>query len=262
MNKTVLGIFAHPDDAEILCTGTLSLLNKSGWSVHIATLATGDKGTAKYDRDEIIAIRNKEAIESANIIEASYHCLDFEDIYILYNREAIDRATSLVRMIKPLIVFTSPPSDYMIDHEMTSLIVQTACFSAGIRNMEVDIPPFEPVPYLYYSDPVEGIDKFGKTVQPSIYVDISSEMETKIKMLECHESQRNWLRSHHKVDEYIEAMKRFARKRGSDINACFAEGFIQHLGHGYPKENILKEILSGFVYPNPEFLLNTSSNII
>ena len=251
MRKIALGIFAHPDDAEILCTGTLSLLKKSGWSVHIATLATGDKGTAEYDREEIISIRNKEAIESADIIDASYHCLDFEDVYIFYNKEAIDKATSLIRMIKASIVFTSPPSDYMIDHEMTSLIVQTACFCTGIKNMDIPQPPFGPVPYLYYCDPVEGVDKFGKPVPPSIYVDISSEMATKTTMLKCHKSQRNWLRSHHKVDEYIEAMERFARKRGSDINVGFAEGFIQHLGHGYPELNILKEVLTEFVFTKP-----------
>jgi len=43
MRKVALGIFAHPDDAEFLCTGTLSLLLKAGWSIHIATMAPGDK---------------------------------------------------------------------------------------------------------------------------------------------------------------------------------------------------------------------------
>ena len=38
MNKTVLGIFAHPDDAELMCVGTLSLLKKAGWDIHIATM--------------------------------------------------------------------------------------------------------------------------------------------------------------------------------------------------------------------------------
>ena len=100
----------------------------------------------------------------------------------------------------------------MLDHELTSKIVQTACFSSGIKNMEVDEPPYEPVPFLYYCDPMEGKDIFGNPVIPSMYVDISAEMEIKEKMLACHESQRNWLLTHHKMDEYILAMKRFARK--------------------------------------------------
>ena len=67
MKKTVLGIFAHPDDAEILCAGTLSLLYHAGWDVHIATVAKGDKGSATHTRDEIARIRNTEAINAAAV---------------------------------------------------------------------------------------------------------------------------------------------------------------------------------------------------
>jgi hypothetical protein len=38
-------------------------------------------------------------------------------------------------------------------------------------------------------------------------------------------------------------MKRFAAIRGKEIGTKYAEGFRQHLGHGYPQENILQEIL-------------------
>ena len=80
-----------------------------------------------------------------------------------------------------------------------------------------------------------------------MYVDISSEIEVKEKMLARHESQRNWLLTHHKVDEYILAMKRFARERGLETGTEYAEGFRQHLGHGFPQDNILNEILDGNV---------------
>ena len=247
MNKTVIGIFAHPDDAEILCTGTLSLLKKAGWSVHIATLAPGDKGTAEYNREEISKIRKAEAAASAALIDATYHCLDFEDIYIFYGRETINKTAALLRRVKPSLVFTSPSADYMLDHEMASRIVQTACFCMGMRNLEVDEEIFEPVPYLYYTDPLEGKDILGNKIQPSVYVDITSEIGIKQQMLECHESQRNWLREHHKMDEYILAMKRFSKQRGSEIGREYAEGFVQHLGHGYPQNNLLQEILPGYV---------------
>ncbi len=242
MDKNILAIFAHPDDAEILCAGTLSLLKKAGWSVHIATMAQGDKGTTRHSRQEIIRIRKAEAAKAAGLIGGIYHCIGFDDIYILYERETINRTTALIRRIRPQIVFTASPDDYMVDHEMTSLIVQTACFSAGIKNMEVDEESFEPIPYLYYCDPVEGIDKLGKPLQASTYVDISDEIETKERMLACHESQQSWLLSH-QDSEYILAMKRFSAKRGKEINTSYAEGFRQHLGHGYQHDNILKEIL-------------------
>ena len=63
MDKTVLGIFSHPDDAEIVCSGTLSLLAKTGWDVHIATHSPGDKGTAEYNREDISRIRKDPTVE-------------------------------------------------------------------------------------------------------------------------------------------------------------------------------------------------------
>ncbi len=243
MRKKVLAIFAHPDDAELMCAGTLSLLKNQGWEIHIATMTPGDKGTAELSRKEISLIRKSEAQKAAELIDGTYHCLEFEDAYILYDRKTINEATALIRKIKPDIVFTASPDDYMVDHEMTSMIVQTACFACGIKNMEVQEEIYEPVPYLYYCDAMEGKNKLGKPLQPAIYVDISDEMPVKEKMLACHESQRDWLLKHHKMDEYILAMKRFAEIRGKEIKTQYAEGFRQHLGHGYPQNNILKKIL-------------------
>lgn len=247
MRKIALGIFAHPDDAEFMCTGTLSLLKKAGWSIHIATIAQGDKGTNKLSRTEISLIRRAEAERSAELLNGKFHCLEFEDVYIFYDRETINRATALIRQIRPGIVFTASPNDYMIDHENTSLIVQTACFSTGIKNLEIADEPFEPIPYLYYCDPMEGKDVFGNPIKPTMYVNIESEMEIKERMLSCHASQRNWLMSHHNIDEYVLFMKRMAGMRGKEVNTRYAEGFRQHLGHGYPLENLLKETLGDLV---------------
>ena len=247
MNKIVLGIFAHPDDAEIMAAGTLSLLKNAGWNIHIATMTPGDKGSAEFSRGEISLTRKAEATSSVSLLGGSYHCLEFEDIYLLYDRHTINKTTALIRMVKPDMVLTASPADYMADHEMTSRIVQTACFSSGIKNMEISEPCMENTPTLYYCDPMDGRDIFGIAVQPSIYIDISDQMQVKEKMLACHESQRSWLKKHHKMDEYILAMKRFSAKRGSEINVSYAEGYRQHLGHGYPQENLLMKVLGDFV---------------
>ena len=135
MKKTVLALLTHPDDVEMMCAGTLSLFKKQGWDIHIATMAPGDKGTAEYNREEISVIRKAEAKNAAELIGGTYHCLEFEDVYIFYDRETINRTSGLIRKIQPSVVFTSSPTDYMIDHEMTSIVVQTACFSCGIKNM-------------------------------------------------------------------------------------------------------------------------------
>jgi len=165
---------------------------------------------------------------------------------VLYNRDTINDTTSLIRRIKPSVVFTSSPDDYMLDHEITSQIVQTACFACGIMNMEVPEKPYPVIPYLYYCDPIEGKDKFGRQIVPSIHVDITTEIMVKEKALSCHKSQEYWLLNH-QWSEYLDSMKQFAGKRGREINKKYAEGFRQHLGHGFPQDNILKKILGDLV---------------
>lgn len=247
--KTVLCIEAHPDDAEFLCAGTLTLLRERGWQVHIASVTPGDCGTVQYSREEISRIRKNEAARAAAILEGQYHCLECDDAFIMYDRPTLTKAIAVVREVRPTIVLTLSPSDYMVDHETASRLTQSACFCCGIVN--IDTPgaePFEPIPHLYYADPVEAKDKLGQEIKPGTVVDISSVMATKEKMLCCHESQRDWLLKHHGMDEYVKMMHALGAKRGGLIGARFAEGFRQHLGHAYPQDNILKKELGNLVH--------------
>lgn len=247
-NKTVLAIVAHPDDAEFTCAGTLALLKNKGWHIEMATMTPGDCGSAEHNREEISEIRKKEAASAAKIINANYHCLESDDIFIMYDKPTLLKTISLIRKTKPRIVLTMSPSCYMVDHETTSLLVQTACFSAGIMNIKTDgIAPYNFTPYLYYVDPMEGKDKFGKEVKASTIVDISSVMEIKEKMLKSHKSQRSWLMAHHGMDEYTLTMKELSKKRGTEISTKYGEGFRQHLGHAFPQDNILKQELGELV---------------
>jgi hypothetical protein len=116
-------------------------------------------------------------------------------------------------------------------------------------NIEIaGVEPFEPVPHLYYVDALEGKDILGQPIEPNILVDISSAIGIKESMLCCHESQRNWLMTHHGMDEYVLSMKRFAQARGTEIDCDYAEGFRQHLGHGYPRVNVLASVLGDLVH--------------
>jgi LmbE family N-acetylglucosaminyl deacetylase len=248
-NKTVLSLGAHPDDAEFFCAGTLALLHQKGWDVHIATMTPGDCGTVQYSREEISRIRRAEATKAAGILDGTYHCLECDDIFILYDRPTLLKAIELMRKVKPAIVFTTSPSDYMVDHEMASKVAQTACFACGVVNVETPgAEPFEPIPHLYYMDPAEQKDKYGTHIKASMIVDITDVIATKEKMLCCHESQRHWLMTHHGMDEYVNMMKDSDQKRGTEINSAFAEGFRQHLGHAYPHDNILKAELGDLVH--------------
>jgi LmbE family N-acetylglucosaminyl deacetylase len=100
------------------------------------------------------------------------------------------------------------------------------------------------VPYLYYCDPVEGVDPLGNPVTPTTLIDISGQIEKKARCSPAHASQREWLRAHHGMDEYIESMKRRRRARQGAGHA-YAEGFVQHRGHPYPQDDCLQAIREG-----------------
>lgn len=241
--RVALSLLAHPDDAEILCGGTLIRLREAGWEIHIATATPGDCGTMDRDRWEISAIRTREAAAAAALLEATYHCLDERDGFVVYDKPAIQKAVDLFRQVAPSLVFAHAPKDYMMDHEETSRLARGASFLYGAPNASTHPRlPGSAIPHLYYCDPVEGIDPLGHAVAPTTFVDVTAQMALKTRMLAAHASQRDWLRAHHAMDEYIDAMTRHAAERGAQAGTTYAEAFIQHLGHAYPRNDLLKEL--------------------
>src|SRR3954454_10258566 len=91
MRKVALSFLAHPDDAEILCAGTLMRLRDAGWEVHIATATPGDCGSATLDRWQISAIRAAEGARAAAMIGATYHCLDERDIFVVFDKPTLQK---------------------------------------------------------------------------------------------------------------------------------------------------------------------------
>lgn len=243
MNKTALSFLAHPDDAEFLCTGTLIRLRQLGWSVHIASVTAGDCGTTVFNRWQISAIRTGENEKSAAMIGATYHCLGEDDLFVVYDKPTIRKTMDLFRRVAPSLVFAHAAKDYMMDHEISSMLARCASFGYGAPNSSLwPRDPNSGVPHLYYCDPVEGIDPLGNAVTPTTVVDISKEMETKTAMLACHSSQREWLRSHHGTDEYLDSMRAWSTARGKLIGTAAAEAFVQHRGHSYPHNDLLAEL--------------------
>jgi LmbE family N-acetylglucosaminyl deacetylase len=247
---TALAFFAHPDDAEILCAGTLARLHaEASYRVVIATATSGDAGSSTLRPDEISRIRAEEAVASARLLDGQYVCAGCQDLFVCYDRPTIQKFVEIVRRAGPWIVFTHSPDDYMIDHEMTSRLVRTACFGAPVPNVltgSQDAAEVLPaVPHLYYADPLEGIDIFGRPIEPDLIIDITATMALKEKMLGAHASQREWLRAQHGIDEYILSMKQWGQHRGQRIGAAFGEGFRQHKGHAYPQGDLLGQLLNG-----------------
>ena len=242
-NRRVLAFMAHPDDAEFQCAGTLIRLADAGWEIHIATCAPGDCGTTSETKWSIGGIRTKEAEKAAAMVGGTYHCLDERDGLVVYDKVTIQKATDLFRRVAPSLAIIPPQKDYMMDHEMTSLLGRGASFLYGAPNAsEFPVREGSCVPWLYYCDALEGIDPYGNPVQPTTYIDITDQLEKKAEMLGCHASQREWLRAHHGTDEYIDSMRRRAAERGKEAGLPAAEGFVQHRGHSYPKTDLLKEL--------------------
>ena len=66
----------------------------------------------------------------------------------------------------------------------------------------------------------------GVNFNPTEYVDISEEIDLKLQMLECHESQLVWMREHDGID-FADMVKTCSRYRGYQCGAEYAEGFRQ-----------------------------------
>src|SRR5262245_40811754 len=186
MVDVVLTVLAHPDDAEFLCAGTLiRLVREQGWQAHIATMTPGDCGSAELPPEEISRIRRGEGARAAALLGGHYHCLEERDLLICYGEPALERVTRLLRTVRPRMVLTHSPADYMLDHEVTSTVVRAAAFAAPIPNFlrgRGHPRPLEHIPHLYYCDPIEGKDALGRDVAPAFCIDISAVIEDKAAM--------------------------------------------------------------------------------
>ena len=245
---TVLAIHAHPDDIEFQCAGTLLRLASSQVVLHVATMTPGDCGSAEMTAEAISEVRRTEARSAADVLGADYRCLEFRDLSIVFDNPSRRRVTEYLRTVRPDIVLTAPPVDYMPDHEVTSLLVRDACFNAPIPNYTTgaDDPasPLDKIPHLYYVDAIEGVDWFGQPQPAGMIVDVTGTFERKLEMLACHESQRAWLLKQHGMDEYLESCRRWGSARGSEIGVEYGEAFRQHLGHPYPGDDALTRLLA------------------
>ncbi len=236
----ILAIHAHPDDVEFQCAGTLALLAERGHEVIIATMAPGDCGSVEHGPEEIAEIRRGEARTAAGLIGADYQCLEFRDLAIFSDDPSRRKVVEFLRRVRPDVVITAPPVDYLADHEETSKLVRDACFVASVPNYKTKQwepgTPLEKIPYLYYVDPIGGVDREGKTVAPDFWVDVTEVWDRKKEMLACHASQRDWLLKQHGIDEYLKVQEETGRARGKEVGVEFAEGFRQYIGHPYPSD--------------------------
>ena len=218
----VLAVGAHPDDLEILCGGTLTRYVREGHEVVMCHATRGDRGSFVHSREEIAEIRGRESRRAAEIAGAEHATLGFSDGEILASDPEQRRAlVDLVREVRPDAIITHFPDDYMSDHNEISKLVFDCSFHATLPLFETGKPPHELVTPIFYMDTVMGIGFL-----PTEYVDVTETIETKVAMLEAHESQLTWLRDHDGVD-IVGQMRTTTRFRGQQCGVEYAEGFRQ-----------------------------------
>jgi LmbE family N-acetylglucosaminyl deacetylase len=243
--KRILAFGCHPDDIEFMAAGTLILLTREGWEVHLATMTGGEAGSATLKGQEIRDIRLGEARRSAELIGARYHYAGGRDLEVEYNAHYRQLAVRVVREVDPDVVLTHYPADYLIDHEETSRLVRNAAFIASVPLFDcgLPLPATARIPHLYYWNAVNGVDNFGRPIPVHFGIDVGPVIDTKAEMLAQHASQRDWLRYINKFDAYLEEMKRMTRDQGRRIGRPYGECFVQHRGNGHPTDNLLADVL-------------------
>lgn len=215
----VLAVGAHPDDVEISCGGTLAALVARGIEVHVATVTDGWCGSYELPGPEIARIRLEEARRAAAILGAtSFHHLGMRD---QGSEATISRRRDLVELIRRLgttVILGHSPADYHVDHRNAAELVFQARCAAAVPNF-ADVPPLPATPHLAYFDTHMGV-----AFEPHVWIDISSTIDVKRRMLAAHESQAA-LEGKLYGSGPVEMMELLSRFRGAQRSVAFAEAF-------------------------------------
>lgn len=224
----VLAIGCHPDDMEINCAGTLAKCVKRGDNVTVCHVANGNLGHAIIEPDELRIMRINEAKNAGALAGIKVVTCDIGDCLVNEaSKEQKDILVDIIRECDPDFIITHAPNDYMPDHLAVSRLVFDASFLASVPHYITKVDKVAKVTPIYYMDNLGGLD-----FNPTEYVDVTDEIDLKLEMLECHESQLKWMRDHDHID-FADFVKTCAKYRGYQSNCAYAEGFKQCLV--YPK---------------------------
>lgn len=219
----ILAVGAHPDDLEILCAGTLALYAQQGHRIFMAVFTCGDMGDLTIPPEKLGLIRKMESEASAALIGAQLLWPGIMDEHIFPNESQRRVMIDLMRESDPDIIFTHSPSDYHPDHRYLSQLVFDSYFQKGLPHIPGQTRPacrFAGA-QIYYMDTLAGIGFL-----PGEYVDITGVMETKRRMLRCHQTQFSAISelAHRDLEQLIHTQSSF---RGLAGGCAFAEGFTR-----------------------------------
>lgn len=222
--RSALAVFAHPDDTESACGGTLARWAAAGAEIAVVICCTGDKGSsdAKAKTAALTRRRAKEAAAAmAALGVAAPVNLTHPDGSIDEERRKDIRGevVGMVRQMGAHVVVCPDPTAVLFgqhyvnhrDHrEVGWAVLDAAAHEAGLAHYW----PEKGTPHQPSELWLAG------TLEPDTWVDISETLETKARALMCHESQ---------LDEPGEWLRRMVERRaesdGRAAGVAHAEGF-------------------------------------
>lgn len=219
---SALAVFAHPDDTESACGGTLARWALSGTRVTMAICCKGEKGSSdpEVKPATLARARRKEAAAAAEALGAA-ELVEFElgDGTVGVEKDIRGDVVSVIRRVRPDVVVCPDPTAVIFgrhyvnhrDHrEVGWAVMDAAAHEAGL-------PHYWPGS----GDPHQPAELWlAGTLAPDTWVDITDGIERKAAALACHESQ---------IDEPGEWLRRMVERRaeadGREAGVPLAEGF-------------------------------------
>jgi LmbE family N-acetylglucosaminyl deacetylase len=215
-------VYAHPDDPDVSCGGTLAQWAACGSEVHVCLCCQGDKGSLDPGaKGEDLVGRRRLETEAAGAALGvkAHHWLGYPDGEIENTTELRGQLVSLMRELKPDIVLAPDPTAVFFgasyinhrDHRVVGWAVLDAVAPAAANPHYFPAAgPAHQVTAVYLSGALE----------PDFWVDITATIDTKAASLACHSSQigegGEWLRS---------AVRQRAEEAGRHAGARYAEAF-------------------------------------
>jgi LmbE family N-acetylglucosaminyl deacetylase len=191
----VLGIFAHPDDAEIAAGGTFARWCEAGRAVHLLVLTNGDRGSSDpmRDRGELAATRLAETEAAGRVLGlASAHVLGIPDGDLANTtvvREAVIRA---IREVRAETVVSVDPTSWFFEHRYYN---HSDHRTAGEIALDA-VFPGAGNPHYFSEHLREGLEVrvvhdvwLGWTNEPNHTEDVTGFLAVKLEALARHESQ-------------------------------------------------------------------------
>lgn len=228
MKLDILVLAAHPDDAELSCSGTIIDQVQKGKKVGIVDFTRGELGTRGTPET-----REKEAREASKIMGlAVRENLEFEDGFFQNDREHILKIIEIIRRFQPDIVFANALSDRHTDHAKAAKVAHDACFLSGLVKIvtysdegKLELP-WRPKALFHYIQ-----DYYMK---PDMVVDITPHWETRTAAIQAYKTQFHNAKYESNEPEtpisspqFMKFLEGRAREMGRLIGVEFGEGFIK-----------------------------------